>query len=135
MRVTRSPARLIVALSVAGALAIFLLYTAIAGNGTATLKPSQLTNHVGKVQIVGTVIGPIRGNSYAPGGLRFKMRDIGGNTFQTVSVVYHGDKGPLFGTWKHILVTGRLENGVFVADRDSMLTKCPSKYLPKKKTS
>lgn len=132
MRVSRSPARLIVALSVAGALAIFLLYTAIAGNGTITLKPSQLTAHSGHVQIVGTVIGPITGGSYLPGGLHFRMRDIGGTTFQTVPVVYRGDKGPLFGPWKHILVTGRLEKGVFVADHDSMLTKCPSKYLPKK---
>ena len=120
------------ALSVAGALAIFLLYTAIAGNGTATVKPSQLV--AGKrVQIVGTVIGPITGDSYAPGGLHFKMRDIGGNTFQTVPVVYRGDKGALFGPWKHILVTGRLQHGVFVAERSSMLTKCPSKYLPKTK--
>ena len=132
MRVSRGPARLIVALSVAGALAIFLLYTAIAGQGTATLKPSQLGTHAGKVQIVGTVIGPVKGDPYGAKGQRFIMRDIGGNTTQQVRVVYRGDEGSLFGTWKHILVTGQLENGVFVAQRDSMLTKCPSKYLPKK---
>ena len=118
------------ALSVAGALAIFLLYTAIAGQGTATVKPSQLSSHVGKVQIVGTVVGPVRGNSYAPGGLRFTMRDIGGKA--GVPVVYSGDVGALFKVGQNILVTGRLRNGVFVADRNSMLTKCPSKYLPKK---
>ena len=123
------------ALSVAGALAIFLIYTAIAGGGTSTIKPSQVTVARGKVQIVGTAIGPITGDSYAPGGLHFRMRDIGGNTSQTIPVVYRGDKGPLFGPWKHILVTGRLEHGTFVADRGSMLTKCPSKYLPKKKTT
>jgi cytochrome c-type biogenesis protein CcmE len=132
VRSSRSPARLVVALSIAGALAIFLLYTAIAGQGTATLKPSQLSSHVRRVQIVGTVIGPITGNSYKPGGLHFRMRDIGGKTTATVPVVYTGDKGPVFGTWKHILVTGELRNGVFVADRNSMITKCPSKYLPKK---
>lgn len=118
------------ALSVAAALGIFLLYTAIAGQGTATVKPSQLTSHVGRVQIVGTVVGPRRGDSYAPGGLRFKMRDIGGKT--AVPVVYTGDVGALFKVGQNILVTGRLRNGVFVADRNSMLTKCPSKYLPKK---
>jgi cytochrome c-type biogenesis protein CcmE len=130
VRVSRSPARLIVALSIAGALAIFLLYTAIAGQGTATIKPSQLTSHVGRVQIVGTVVGPRRGDSYAPAGLRFKMRDIGGKA--SVPVVYTGDVGALFKVGQNILVTGRLRNGVFVADRNSMLTKCPSKYLPKK---
>jgi len=127
---TRSPARLIVALSIAGALAIFLLYTAIAGSGTATVKPSQLTSHVGKVQIVGQVVGRPTGNSYAAGGLRFRMRDIDGT--KSVPVVYHGDVGALFKTGQNILVTGRLDQGVFVAQRDSMLTKCPSKYLPKK---
>ena len=85
--------RLIVALSVAGALAIFLLYTAIAGSGTATIKPSQLTSKVGKVQIVGTVIGPAVGSSYAARGLRFRMRDIDGK--MAVPVVYHGDVGAL----------------------------------------
>jgi cytochrome c-type biogenesis protein CcmE len=121
-----------VALSVAGALAIFLLYTAIAGGSTVTLKPSQLSSRSGHVQIVGTVIGPVTGNAYAAGGQHFVMRDIAGKTTQQVRVVYRGDEGALFGTWKHILVTGRLRDGVFVADRNSMLTKCPSKYLPKK---
>ena len=60
------------------------------------------------------------------------MRDIGGKATETVPSSTRGDEGALFGTWQHILVTGRLQNGVFVADRDSMLTKCPSKYLPKK---
>ncbi|HST25343.1 MAG TPA: cytochrome c maturation protein CcmE [Gaiellaceae bacterium] len=132
MRSSRSAARLMVALSIAGALAIFLIYTAIAGGGVTTIKPSQLASHPGKVQIVGTVIGPITGDSYSAGGQRFKLRDISGNTTQQIPVVYTGDEGALFGTWKHILITGRMRNGVFVAVRDSMLTKCPSKYLPKK---
>jgi cytochrome c-type biogenesis protein CcmE len=133
VRVSRSPARLIVALSVAAALAIFLLYTAIAGSGTATVKPSQLSSRTGKVQIVGKVIGPARGSSYSAAGLRFRMRDIDGAT--SVPVVYHGDVGALFKPGQNILVTGRLASGVFVAERDSMLTKCPSKYLPKKSSS
>jgi cytochrome c-type biogenesis protein CcmE len=134
MRSSRSPARLIVALSIAGALAIFLLYTAIAGNGTATVKPSQLADqHGGRVQIVGTVVGPITGNPYGPGGQHFRMRDIGGKV--TVPVLYRGDEGPLFKLGQNILVTGRLRNGLFGAERNSMLTKCPSKYLPKKSST
>ena len=58
------------------------------------------------------------------------MRDIGGKA--TVPVLYRGEEGPLFKLGQNILVTGRLTNGTFVAERDSMLTKCPSKYLPKK---
>jgi cytochrome c-type biogenesis protein CcmE len=122
--------RLVVALSIAGALAIFLVYTAIAGNGIATVSPSQLSSHPGKVQIIGAVVGPVTGDPYAPGGKRFKLRDIGGKA--TVPVIYHGDVGALFKVSQHIMVTGRLDNGIFVADRNSMLTKCPSKYIPKK---
>jgi cytochrome c-type biogenesis protein CcmE len=124
--------RLIVALSVAGALAIFLIYTAVAGSGTRTIKPSELTSGAGNVQIVGTVVGPAVGSSYAARGLRFRMRDIGGT--KAVPVVYRGDVGALFKPGQNILVTGKLQNGTFVAQRDSMLTKCPSKYLPKKST-
>jgi cytochrome c-type biogenesis protein CcmE len=130
VRSSRSPARLIVALSIAGALAIFLVYTAIAGGGVSTISPSQLSSHPGKVQIIGAVVGPVTGDSYAPGGKHFKLRDIGGKA--TVPVVYTGDIGALFKVKQHIMVTGRIRNGVFVADRNSMLTKCPSKYIPKK---
>ena len=55
---TRNPARLIVALSVAAVLAVFLLYTAVAGNSTPTFTPSQLQGHAGKLSVVGAVIGP-----------------------------------------------------------------------------
>ncbi len=32
-------------------------------------------------------------------------------------------------------VQGTLRNGVFVAKRDTLITKCPSKYQPAKKTN
>ena len=38
----RSPARLVIALSVAAALAVFILYTSIAGAGTPQIVPSQI---------------------------------------------------------------------------------------------
>ena len=38
----RSPARLVIALSIAAVLAVFLLYTSIAGGGTPSVKPSEL---------------------------------------------------------------------------------------------
>ena len=44
-----SPARLVIALSVAAALAIFVVYTALAGNGVADLKPSTVAGHTGYV--------------------------------------------------------------------------------------
>ena len=119
-----------VALSIAGALAVFLIYTAVAGSGTLTVKPSELRGRTNKLQLVGQVVGPITGNSYKPGGLRFSLRDIGGKA--AVKVVYTGEKGALFKLGQNILVTGQLQGGSFVAQRDSMITKCPSKYIPKK---
>ena len=51
----RNPARLIIALSVAAVLAVFLLYTSLAGGSTPSLRPSQLADHPGKVSLAGKV--------------------------------------------------------------------------------
>ena len=124
-----SPARLVIALSVAAVLAIFLLYTSIAGGGTPSLRPSELAGHHGKVSLVGKVVGKPSGDAHAARGLRFALRDVQGAT--TVPVVYHGTVPDLFRSGRDVVVDGRLRNGVFVAVPGSLLTKCPSKYSPK----
>ena len=123
-----SPARLVIALSVAGVLAVFLLYTSIAGGGTPSLRPSQLAGHSGKVSLSGKVVGKPNGDPHAA-GLRFTLRDVQGTA--TVPVVYHGTVPDLFRSGRDVLVQGRLRDGVFVAVPGSLLTKCPSKYSPK----
>jgi cytochrome c-type biogenesis protein CcmE len=122
-----SPARLVVALSVAAVLAIFLLYTSIAGGGTPQLRPSQLAGHHGKVQLVGKVVGTPSGDAHGA-GLRFTLRDVEGAA--TVAVLYHGTVPDLFRRGRDVVLQGRLRNGAFVATRNSLLTKCPSKYSP-----
>jgi cytochrome c-type biogenesis protein CcmE len=124
-----SPARLIVALSVAAVLAVFLLYTSIAGGGTPVLRPSQLAGHHGRVSLMGQVVGTPSGDAHA-GGKRFQLRDVKGAT--TVMVVYKGSVPDLFKTGRDVVVDGRLRNGVFVAVPDTLVTKCPSKYSPKR---
>ena len=53
----RSPARLVIALSVAAALAVFVVYTAVAGAGTPQIQPSDLAGYHGKhVLLVGKVV-------------------------------------------------------------------------------
>jgi cytochrome c-type biogenesis protein CcmE len=126
-----SPARLVIALSVAGVLAVFLLYTSIAGGGNPSIAPSELRNRTEKVQLVGVVVGPARGDAHA-GGLRFSLRDIGGTRRTQVPVLYSGSVPDLFQPGRHIVIDGRLRNGTFVAEPGSMITKCPSKYAPKK---
>ncbi len=111
---------------------MFLLYTSFVGQGIAAIKPSDLHGRSSRVQLVGTVVGPVvsRPNTQVR---TFRLRDIGGKV--SVPIVYTGAVGDLFKVGQHILVTGRLEAGRFVAERDSMITKCPSKYIPKKSSS
>jgi cytochrome c-type biogenesis protein CcmE len=125
----RSPARLVIALSVAAALAVFLLYTSLAGGSTPSVRPSQLAGHSGTVSLAGVVLAPLQGDAQAA-GLRFRLRDIGGTA--SVPVVYHGSVPDLFNPGRDVSVRGKLVNGVFVAERDSLVTKCPSKYAPTK---
>jgi cytochrome c-type biogenesis protein CcmE len=124
-----SPARLVVALSVAAALAVFLLYTSIAGGGTPTIRPSQLPGHTGRVSLMGTVVGKPAGDAHAA-GLRFRLRDVKGTAL--VPVVYKGTVPDLFRTGRDVVVDGRLRNGLFVAVPNTLVTKCPSKYSPKR---
>jgi cytochrome c-type biogenesis protein CcmE len=124
-----SPARLVIALSVAAALAVFLLYTSIAGGGTPTIRPSQLAGHKGRVSLMGTVVGKPAGDAHAA-GLRFRLRDVKGTAL--VPVVYKGTVPDLFRTGRDVVVDGRLRNGVFVAVPNTLVTKCPSKYQPKR---
>jgi len=120
----------VIALSVAAVLAVFLLYTSIAGGGNPSIAPSELAGRSGTVQLAGVVLGPVSGDAHA-GGLRFRLRDIEGTLRTAVPVRYTGSVPSLFKTGRHIVIDGRLRNGTFVAEPGSMITKCPSKYAPK----
>ena len=127
----RSPVRLIVALSVAAVLAVFLLYTSIAGGGTPSLQPSQLAGHNGRVSLGGVVVGPVRGDAHAA-GLSFRLRDPKGTA--SVPVRYRGSVPDLFRVGREVVVDGHLRAGTFTAVPDTLVTRCPSKYSPKKST-
>ena len=127
----RNPARLVIALSVAAVLAVFLLYTSIAGGGNPSISPSELGTRTNKVQLAGVVVGPVTGDAHAQ-GLRFRLGDVDGRSSHRVSVRYTGSVPDLFKVGRNIVVDGRLRNGTFVAEPGSMITKCPSKYAPKK---
>ena len=127
-RSSRSPARLVIALSIAGLIAIFLIYTALAGS-TPTLQPSNLNGKTGTVSLTGKVVGTIEGDAHTSEGLRFSLKDING-TSPVVPIVYHGSVPDLFKAGRDVNLTGHLENGAFVAN--ALTTKCPSKYTAKK---
>ena len=78
---------------------------------------------------MGQVVGTPSGDPHV-GGKRFRLRDVKGTT--TVMVVYKGSLPDLFKTGNDVVVDGRLRNGVFVAVPNTLVTKCPSKYQPKR---
>ena len=123
-----SPARLVIALSVAAVLAVFLVYTSIRGGGTPSVSPSELATRTGEVSLAGRVVGNPAGDPHGA-GLRFTLEDIEGADKQRVLVVYKGSVPDLFRTGRDLVVTGtRQADGTFVTTPGSMITKCPSKY-------
>ena len=130
----RSPTRLVIALSIAAALAVFILYTSIAGAGTPQIQPSDLSQHRGDVLLVGRVVGPVRGDAHAA-GLRFELRNVQGQSAARVPVSYRGSVPDLFRTGREVVVEGTLRDGTFVAKPGTLSTKCPSKYTPAKSKS
>jgi len=111
--------RLIVALGAAVALATALVYTSFSASTEAS-KPSQ-----GKV-VNGSV-------SHAGEQLRFRVRDRDGN--RSVPVRYSGVVPDPFRDGREVIVSGELKGGTFVAERDSLVTKCPSKFSKDKQRS
>jgi cytochrome c-type biogenesis protein CcmE len=124
----------VVALSVAAALAVFIVYTAVAGAGTPQISPSTLAGHTGNVLLVGAVVGPVTGDAHTR-PMRFRLKDVQGHAPQRVAVSYTGSVPDLFKVGRHVVVEGTLRNGVFVAKPGSLVTKCPSKYAPAKSSS
>ena len=114
-----------VALAVAGVLAVFLLYTALGGGSIALLQPSNLAGHAGTVSLTGKVSGPVQGDAKSGSGLRFSLHNIQGAS-PLVPIVYRGSVPDLFKVGRDVNLTGHLEGSAFVADQ--MTTKCPSKY-------
>ena len=62
--------------------------------------------------------------------IRFTLRDVEGTA--RVPVTYSGSVPDLFEVDRSIHLQGELRNGVFVGEADTLVTKCPSKYAPKR---
>jgi cytochrome c-type biogenesis protein CcmE len=118
--------RLVVALSAAVLLASALLYTSFNASTEAS-TPSQVVANAEpgrSYELTGKVVdGSVRRGGE---GLRFAIRDRDGAA--SVPVVYSGVVPDPFREGREVIVTGELKNGAFVAERDSLITKCPSKF-------
>ena len=123
--------RLVVALTAALLLAGALMYTSF-GSSTAAKEPSQVLAAGGgdRYELTGKVVeGSIRNEGET---LHFEVRDRNGEA--AVPVAYEGVVSDTFRDGREIIVKGTLENGTFVGERDTLTTKCPSKFENKKST-
>jgi cytochrome c-type biogenesis protein CcmE len=118
--------RLVVALGAAVLLAGALMYTSFAAD-TPARTPSQVLaagGGAGSTQMTGKVVdGSIK---HVGNDLLFAVRDRTGT--QSVNVRYQGVVPDPFRDGREVIVDGKLRDGTFVAERDSLVTKCPSKF-------
>jgi cytochrome c-type biogenesis protein CcmE len=117
--------RLIVALSAAVLLAGGLVYTSFSAS-TEAKQPSQLlqSDPGGTYELTGEVVpGSIQ---HAGDQLDFRISDRDGS--HPIPVTYTGTVPDPFRDGREVIVTGKLEGGTFVGQRDSLITKCPSKF-------
>jgi cytochrome c-type biogenesis protein CcmE len=123
--------RLVVALSAALLLAGALIYTSFTA-ATEARSPSQLLANAepGKAyELTGKVVP---GYTREGGVLTFKVRDRDGNV--SVPVTYTGTVPDPFREHREVIVTVRKEGTTFVGEKDSLITKCPSKFEAEEKT-
>ncbi len=110
------------ALSAAVCLAAALIYTSFSAASEAA-KPSEL--RPGKsYEVTGKVVN---GSIHRSGEqLDFRLRDRNGTA--SVPVTYTGTVPDPFRDGREVIVKGELRNGTLVGERDSLVTKCPSKF-------
>jgi len=121
--------RLVTALSVAVLLAVALIYTSFSAS-TEAKEPSQLlaASPGTSYEMTGRVVkGSIR---HVGNGIAFRVvdRDGGG---RSLPVTYQGTVPDPFRGGREIVLTGSVENGTFVGEPETLITKCPSKFTTK----
>ena len=121
--------RLVVALSAAVILAGALAYTSFSASSAAVSPSHLLASADGgqSYQLTGKVVdGSIRHQGDAT---LFRVRDRNGRA--SVPVRYVGAVPDPFRDGREVIVTVRKRGATFVGERDSLVTKCPSKFTDK----
>ena len=121
--------RLVVALSAAILLATALVYTSFSASSEAR-SPSQLLSQAepGKTyQLTGKVVAGYERDGTVT---HFKVRDRTGHV--SVPVRYEGVLPDPFRADREIIIDVRKEGDTWVGQKDSLVTKCPSKFTAEK---
>ena len=124
--------RLVIALTVASLLAVFLVYQLSHGSqlivSVAQLRAGMDGAASKTVQLTGTAVS-CSGNSCSGAQAPFTILLKDDGSPQTVPVSYQSGSVPdAFREGRHVIVTGHMVGDRFVANPDSLVTKCPSKY-------
>jgi cytochrome c-type biogenesis protein CcmE len=117
--------RLVVALTAAVLLATGLVYTSFSAS-TEAREPSDVISSgtSDTVDLTGKVVpGTVARTDER---LAFQISDRDGES--ALPVVYTGTVPDPFKDGREVIVTGKMEEGTFVAEHDSLITKCPSKF-------
>jgi cytochrome c-type biogenesis protein CcmE len=118
--------RLVVALSAAVVLASALIYTSFSA-ASPTVTPSTLVREAlpgRSYQLTGKVkSGSVRRDGET---LYFSVQDRAGET--AVPLSYTGEVPDPFREGREVIVTVKKQGNGYVGQRDSLITKCPSKY-------
>jgi len=118
--------RLVVALSAAVVLASALIYTSFSA-ASPTVTPSQLVREAVPGRSY-QLTGKVRSGSVRHEGetLYFSVQDRAGET--AVALSYTGEVPDPFREGREVIVTVEKQGQGYVGQRDSLITKCPSKY-------
>jgi cytochrome c-type biogenesis protein CcmE len=118
--------RLGVALGTAVVLAAALVYVSFSSSSEAKSPSEVLAAGPGSsYEVTGVVAnGSV---SHAGEELRFRIADRE-DPSKSVPVTYTGAVPDPFREGREVIITGALEGGTLVAERDSLITKCPSKF-------
>jgi cytochrome c-type biogenesis protein CcmE len=118
--------RLVVALGTAVVLASALIYTSFSAASPA-LTPTELLHEAqpGRAyELTGTVV---KGSVHREGPvLNFAVEDRAGA--DQVPLAYTGTVPDPFREGREVIVTVEKQGGKYVGERNSLITKCPSKY-------
>jgi cytochrome c-type biogenesis protein CcmE len=117
--------RLVIALGSAVLLAAALVYVSFSASSEAR-EPSDLIGvSGGSWELTGKVVEDSIERDHPV--LRFEIADRE-DPDATIPVRYEGQVPDPFREGREVIVTGTVTDGVFVAERDSLITKCPSKF-------
>ena len=118
--------RLVVALSAAVLLAAALVYTSFSASSEA--RAAVRARRRQRRQLRAHRRGRRRARSSTRASeLHFEVADRD-DPSATIPVVYTGTVPDPFRDGREVIVTGTVKDGTFVAEQDSLITKCPSKF-------